>query len=87
MFLAYVLEKVNFTSEDATSCETTIVFTKLTDSKDLFFAASLVMVIKGNSGVNIVARRTAKFNRVSKASFSISSFLIFLVNLLFANFA
>ena len=86
MFVIHVFDEVHLAREDATSLIATVVPSVLSDPEDLTFAGSLIVLIKTPSGVKVAARRTANFNRVSKTSFSIGSFLILLFNLLFANF-
>ena len=86
MFVIHVFDEVHLAREDATSLIATVVPSVLSDPEYFTFAGGLIMLIKAPSGVKVVASRTANFNRVSRASFSIGSFLILLFNLLFANF-
>ena len=86
MFIINVFDEVYLAREDATSRLATVVPSMLSDPEDLSLAGGLIMPIKALSGVKVAARGTANLNRVSKATFSVGSFLRALFNLLLANF-
>ena len=87
MFFIHVFDEVRLASEDTAGWFTTVVPSMLSNSEDLSYAGSLVVLIKALSGVKVATRRAADLYWVSRATFSVGSLLRALVYLIFISFA
>ena len=87
MFLIHVLEEVYLAFKDTASLITTVILSKHADPEDLPYAGRLIVRVKGLSGIKIFASRAADLYRISKASFSVCSFLRAFVYPLLTNVA